>query len=447
MVKTAVEHPNVIVFFTDQQRWDTSKLHGNPLDLTPNFDRMAQSGTHIYYSFTPQPVCGPARSILQTGLHATTTGCFHNKIALPASAHTLGHYFREAGYDTGYIGKWHLADSEPVREEQRGGYEYWLAANGLEHTSRPYDTVVYDNENRAVKLPGYRVDALTDAAIRYIDAHRHKPFYLFLSQLEPHQQNQQDYFPAPDGYQERYTGAWVPPDLAALGGSTYQHIAGYYGQVKRLDEAFGRLLDALKSLQLDEKTIILFTSDHGNHFKTRNSEYKRSCHESSIRTLAALYGPGFTSRGRVTELVSLIDWAPTLLDAAGLSVPTEMQGYSILPLLQGQKEDWQQEVFIQISESQVGRAIRTKRWKYAVVAPEKDGWRDSSSDHYVESSLFDLEADPYELSNLIGKKSHFEIAATLRERLLARIVAAGEAQPTIETTLTPPADAQQALRT
>jgi arylsulfatase A-like enzyme len=446
MGTTSVERPNVIVFFTDQQRWDTSRLHGNPLDLTPNFDRIALSGTHIYYSFTPQPVCGPARSILQTGLHATTTGCFHNKIALPASARTLGHYFREAGYDTGYIGKWHLADSEPVRAEQRGGYEYWLAANGLEHTSRPYDTVVYDNENRAVKLPGYRVDALTDAAIRYIDQHQHKPFYLFLSQLEPHQQNQQDYFPAPDGYQERYTGAWVPPDLAALGGSTYQHIAGYYGQVKRLDEAFGRLLDALKSLQLDEKTIVLFTSDHGNHFKTRNSEYKRSCHESSIRTLAALSGPGFTGKGRVTEMVSLIDWAPTLLDAASLSVPTEMQGHSILPLLQGQKEDWQQEVFIQISESQVGRAIRTKRWKYAVVAPEKDGWHDSSSDHYVESSLFDLEADPYELSNLIGKQSHFEIAATLRERLLARIVEAGEARPAIEATLTPPPDARQALR-
>jgi arylsulfatase A-like enzyme len=430
----------VIIFFTDQQRWDTSKLHGNPLDLTPNFDRMAQRGTHIYHSFTPQPLCGPARSILQTGLYATVTGCYHNMIALPPNVKTLAHYFRMARYETAYIGKWHLADSEPVEENQRGGYDYWLASNRLEFTSGPYDTVVYDNDKRAVKLPGYRVDALTDAAIRYIDTHQHQPFYLFLSLLEPHQQNKQDYFPAPDGYQERYLGAWMPPDLAALGGSAHQHLAGYYGQVKRLDEAFGRLLDALKSLELDEKTIVLFTSDHGCHFKTRNSEYKRSCHESSIRTLAALQGPGFTGGGRVEELVSLIDWAPTLLEAAGIPIPEEMQGHSILPLLRDQKQSWQEEVFVQISESQVGRSIRTKRWKYAVVAPEKDGVRDSFSNRYVENFLYDLEADPYELSNLIGHTSHFDVAASLRARLIKRIVEAGEEPPVIEPTLTPPVE-------
>src|SRR5579862_3505811 len=101
--------PNIIVFFTDQQRWDTTGVHDNPLDLTPNFDRMARRGTHVYYSFTCQPVCGPARSCMQTGLYATTTGCFRNGISLPIHARTLAHYFTEAGYATGYIGKWHLA--------------------------------------------------------------------------------------------------------------------------------------------------------------------------------------------------------------------------------------------------------------------------------------------------------------------------------------------------
>ena len=84
-------------------------------------------------------------------------------------------------------------------------------------------------------------------------------------------------YPAPDGYEERYRERWIPPDLAALGGSTHQHLAGYYGMVKRLDEAFGRLIDALRSLDLLENTIVLFTADHGCHFKTRNAEYKRSC--------------------------------------------------------------------------------------------------------------------------------------------------------------------------
>ena len=91
----------------------------------------------------------------------------------------------------------------------------------------------------------------------------------------------------------------MPPDLAALGGSAAVHLPGYFGMVKRLDEALGRLLDALKSLRLRENTIVLFTSDHGNHFKTRNSEYKRSCHESCIRVPTALCGPGFEGGGRV----------------------------------------------------------------------------------------------------------------------------------------------------
>lgn len=426
------ERPNVIVFFTDQQRWDTTGVHGNPLELTPNFDRMAEQGTHIFHSFTCQPVCGPARSCLQTGLYATTTGCFRNGIPLPPENQTLAHHFRAGGYTTGYIGKWHLAGAEPVPEPQRGGYQYWLAANALESTSDAYDTLIYNNQNDPVKLPGYRVDALTDAAIRYIDTHQEQPFYLFLSFLEPHHQNHRDDYPAPDVYSTRYTGRWMPPDLAALGGSSYGHLGGYYGMVRRLDEALGRIQDALKSLSLLDNTVILFTSDHGCHFKTRNSEYKRSCHESSIRVPTALQGPGFDGGGQLRSLVSLIDLPPTLLDAAGLPVPATMQGRSILPLIKGATTDWPEEVFIQISESQVGRAIRTVRWKYSVHAPDRDGWHDAASESYVEEFLYDLQADPYELTNLIGFESHQKVTVLLRERLIGRMVAAGEAAPTIE---------------
>ncbi len=427
-----IKRPNVVVFFTDQQRWDTCGLHGNPLELMPNFEHMAQQGTHIFNSFTCQPVCGPSRACLQTGLYATTTGCYRNNIPLPADVMTLGHHFRQANYQTGYIGKWHLAQGiEPVHQSRRGGYDYWLAANVLEAVSYPYDTVLFNNDNQPVKLPGYRVDAITDAAIRYIDTNKDQPFFLFVSYLEPHQQNHVDDYPPPDGYRERYTGRWIPPDLAALGGSSHQHLGGYYGMVKRLDEALGRLLDALKSLHLDDNTIVLFTSDHGCHFKTRNDEYKRSGHESSIRVPTAFRGPGFDGGFQIRELVSIVDLMPTLLDAAGLDVPDGLHGRSILPLLNGKRQDWPKEVFIQISESQVGRAIRTRRWKYGVVAPEKDG-NESGADTYEETYLYDLQADPYELANLIGHRSHQEIAAILRERLIARMAAAGEAAPHIE---------------
>jgi len=431
MARKRGERPNVVVFFTDQQRWDTTGVHDNPLDLTPNFDRMARRGTHIANSFTCQPVCAPARSSLQTGLYATQTGVFRNGLALAESAHTLAHSFRGAGYHTGYIGKWHLSNCEPVPESQRGGYEYWLGSNLLEFTSDAYDTVMFDNDCQPVKLPGYRVDAQTDAAIRYIDAHKDHPFELFVSYLEPHFQNHVDDYIAPDGYREQYTGRWMPPDLSALGGSAHQHLGGYYGIVKRLDEALGRLLDTLKSLDLLDNTIVLFTSDHGCHFKTRNAEYKRSCHESSIRIPTALQGPGFDGGGYVSQLISLVDLPPTLLDAAGLPVPAQMQGGSILPLLRGSVEAWPEEVLIQISEAQVGRAVRTQRWKYSVSAPDRDPQQDSGSDTYIEEFLYCLETDPYELTNLIGLESHQEVASVMRERLVRRMVEAGEAAPEI----------------
>lgn len=434
MSNQQTRQPNVIVFFTDQQRWDSTGVHGNPLDLTPNFDRMAQQGTDVHYSFTCQPVCGPARSCLQTGMYATQTGVWKNSRTLALDAMTLARYFNQAGYATGYIGKWHLAGQEPVPQEQRGGYDYWLASNLLEFTSGPYDLVMYDNDNQPVKLPGYRVDAQTDAAIRYIDDHQHDPFFLFLSYIEPHHQNDMDDYPPPDGYRGRYSGKHIPPDLAALGGSTHAHLGGYYGMIKRLDEALGRLLDALKSLDLLDNTIVLFTSDHGCHFKTRNAEYKRSCHESSIRVPTAIRGPGFEGGGRLRQLVSLIDLPPTLLDAAGIPVPAHMQGRSILPLLRGVTADWPEEVFIQISESQIGRALRTARWKYSVVAPGLDGNSAPGADHYVEEYFYDLAADPHELTNLVNQAAYREIKTRLRTRLIAHMVAAGEAAPIIVAT-------------
>lgn len=432
MARARGDHPNVVVFFTDQQRWDTTGVHGNPLDLTPNFDRVAQWGTHAFTACTSQPVCAPARAMLQTGQYQNVTGVFRNGIALPPDSRTLARCFNDAGYHTGYIGKWHLAAEEPVTEPRRGGYQYWLGSNALEMTSDSYRTVMYDNDCREVVLPGYRVDALTDAAIRYVDAHQREPFFLFISFLEPHHQNHLDDYPPPAGYRERYTGRWTPPDLAALGGSSQQHLGGYYGQVKRLDEAFGRLLDALDSLDLGDNTIVAFTSDHGCHFKTRNAEYKRSCHESSVRIPMALRGPGFDGGGRIGAPISLIDLPPTLLDAAGVPVPESMQGRSFLPWTRGGAEGWPEEVFIQISEAQVGRAVRTRRWKYAVHAPDRSGTKDAGSERYVEAFLYDLRADPYELTNLIGLASHQEVAAVMRERLLRRMVEAGERAPKIE---------------
>ena len=136
------------------------------------------------------------------------------------------------------------------------------------------------------------------------------------------------------------------------------------------------------------------------------------------------HGPGFENRGTYDGLVSLIDLPPTLFDAAGLNIPATMQGRSILEMV---KQDLPgEDVFIQISESHVARALRTRRWKYEVEAPGADGWNQMASPRYVESLLYDLDADPHELTNLVGSPGHAAVRAELRQRLLERIAAAGE---------------------
>ena len=190
---------------------------------------------------------------------------------------------------------------------------------------------------------------------------------------------------------------------------------------------------SLTETGIDENTIVVFTSDHGCHFRTRNAEYKRSPHESSVHIPLVVQGPGFNRQLAVPEVVSQVDLAPTLLEAAGLSVPSTVQGKSYLPLLDRRTSDWRNEVFIQISESMLGRALRTDRWKYAVASPTPGApARTPSSDRYVEYQMYDLFADPHELVNLAGRREYRREADQLRERLRTRIVEAGEAHPEID---------------
>src|SRR5699024_8659303 len=140
-------------------------------------------------------------------------------------------------------------------------------------------------------------------------------------------------------------------------------------------------------------------------------EYKRSCHDSSLRVPLALTGPGFRGGHRLDRPVSTIDLPPTLLDAAGIDVPEQMQGRSLLPLLTDpDTADWPEDAFTQVSESEVGRVLRTSRWKYYVTAPDAHPWHDPGSDRYVETALYDLEHDPYELDNLAGLAGHRQVA-------------------------------------
>jgi arylsulfatase A-like enzyme len=429
------DRPNVLVVLTDQQRFDTLGVHGNPMDVTPNADAAARRGTFFERAMSPQPVCGPTRACLQTGQYATTHGVTTNGGVLGDEPHFLANAFGRAGYRTGYVGKWHLSSARraPVPEGERGGYDHWVAADAFEHTSHPYEGLLYDADGEPVRFDGYRVDALTDLAAEFVaDAAGEEPFFCFLSYLEPHHQNDMGRYVAPQGYDWEYRDPWVPPDLAGQPGDWGTELPDYYGICRRIDECFGRLLGTLEAAGVREDTVVLFTSDHGSHFRTRNEEYKRSAHDASARVPAVLTGPGFEGGGRVEEPVSLVDLPPTLLDAAGLDVPEPMDGDSVSPLVDGESDDWKEGAFLQpVSHEEVGCALRTERWTYAVHAPGV-GSSEPQPDRYVERYLYDNRADPAQRTNLVGRPDYRDVADDLRAALCERIAAVEDREPTVE---------------
>ena len=437
--------PNILFVFSDQQRWDTLGCYGSPVEgISPNLDAMAREGVRFENAFTCQPVCGPARSCLQTGVYGTETGCWRNDIALPLDAVTLPRLLRPVGYEVGYIGKWHLAStgpainhrSKPVPPAYRGGYvDYWLASDVLEFTSHGYDGHMFDADMSPVEFPEgrYRVDCLTDFAIDYLRTRDgQQPFFLFLSYIEPHHQNDHKHFEGPKGSKERFKDAPVPEDLKPLDGDWHEEWPDYLGCCASLDEGVGRIRAELRQLGLSDNTLVVYTSDHGCHFRTRNSEYKRSCHESSIHVPMLAYGPGFQGGRVIDGLVSLIDLPPTLLTAGGVAPPGQMRGRPLQGLIDGTARDWRDEVFVQISESQIGRAVRTARWKYSVSVPGKAEWDSGArGDSYTEEFLYDLDADPHEQNNLVRDAGLADVRAELAQRLRGRMVDAGEKEPEI----------------
>jgi len=229
-----------------------------------------------------------------------------------------------------------------------------------------------------------------------------------VSYIEPHHQNDHKHFEGPKGSKERFKDYAVPGDLKDAAGDWKAEMPDYLGCCNNLDENVGRIRAELAKLGLAENTVVLYTADHACHFRTRNAEYKRSCHEDSIRTPLIAVGPGFRGGKVVSDLVSLIDLPPTILHAGGVTAPASMRGRALQDLVAGTARDWPQDVFLQISESHVGRAVRTAKWKYSV---RKNG------EAYVEDFLYDLQADPWEVKNLVADASLAAVRTELAGRL------------------------------
>ncbi len=453
--------PNIIVYLSDQQRHDTLGCYGQKLDVSPVLDELAKEGVVFETVFTCQPVCGPARACLQTGKYPNLTGCYVNEVGLRNDEVTIAKELSKAGYETAYVGKWHLASDfkndlimvkKPIPPERMGGYtDYVMVSEALELTSHGYDGYVFDKDGKRVDFVGFRTDCITDYAVHYLqNKTSDKPFFMFLSHIEPHQQNDRNCYEGPDGSRERFKDYEVPKDLIGgkYKGDWEENYPDYLGCCRKLDDNLGKLITTLKEKGMYEDTVIIYTSDHGCHFKTQEGEYKRNSFDSCLRIPLVISGGPFKGGLRSDKLVSNIQLASTVLSLAGVEMPKDMV-YESLEEALDENCSWGDDVFFQISETELGRGIRTKRWKYCVNAPHvqpllrmdehftTEGYYEmlksakAGSDSYVEQYLFDLEADPYEKNNLVNDEAYKEIRAVLAKRLGECMLRAGEEVPQI----------------
>ena len=338
--------PNVLFINTDQQRVDTLGCYGNDRVKTPHLDALAAKGVAFSSCYVTQPVCSPCRSSMVTGLMPNATGVLDNNIPLSPGPFAWPRALHDAGYKTAYIGKWHLGvDPVPVY------FDYWRGFHtGWKHVIKeePYYAAPGEMESefraklensKPDVLPGksvigkYRPDVETDYALEFIRANQKRRFACWLSFYPPHTPKE-----APEENVALYRGKILPEEQAI-----------YHAMVNRLDWNVGRVLAELDKLGLREKTLIVFTSDHGENFPFGwNQHYKRLCYDQAANVPLILSWPGTLPEGaKIDRVVSIADLCPSIIDWCGLKVPPGLHGDSLKPVLTERAPKWRDDAFIQ----------------------------------------------------------------------------------------------------
>lgn len=328
--------PNLLFVFADQLRACSVGYFGEEPVITPNIDRFAAEGAIFSTAVSPLPVCTPYRGSLITGRTPLSTGLIINDIPLKTTEISIAHCFNDAGYDTAYIGKWHLDGANrpaPVPPgPRRQGFRYWMGANFEHNYDRSYYT---NNEGEQVMWEGFDAEAQTTHAIDYLKKRDgSKPFCLFLSWGPPHH----PYRAVPKQYLDMYDPADIPgrpncPDVPR------QDLWGYYAQTTFLDDQFQRLLSAVDELGLSDDTIVVFTSDHGDMHGSHGLYKKQWPWDEAIRIPFLLRYPRAVPSGACFDFpISVIDVMPTLLGLAGLSIPDVVDGTDLSPFICGNSD-------------------------------------------------------------------------------------------------------------
>lgn len=404
--------PNLLFVFADQLRASSVGYAGEEAVRTPNIDAFAKSGATYTNAVSMLPVCGPYRGSLITGRTPLSTGLVINDVALKTSEVSIGHCFKQAGYDTAYIGKWHLdGPDRPALVPpgpRRQGFDYWMGANFEHNYDRSYYT---DTAGDRQKWEGWDAVAQTDDTIRYLkNRDNDNPFCLFLSWGPPHH----PYRLVPEEYLEMYDPDAIEgrpncPDVPR------QDLWGYYAQTTFLDDQFQRLLDTLAELDLADDTIVVFTSDHGDMHGSHGLYKKQWPWNEAIKIPFAIRYPGSVPEGATVETpINVIDVMPTLLGLAGLPVPEPVEGVDLSPFLTGERQDAPESVLIM---NPTPFSIGDSRGddQYPDFRGMRFEYRGVITDHYTYVRtidgpwmLYDNREDPYQLTNLIDDAAHAE---------------------------------------
>ena len=436
-----IRRPNIVYIFADQMRAHALGCYGNTIVPTPNFDAMAASGIAFDNAISTNPVCSPYRAMLLTGMYPMTNGTVSNDTAVRDDIPSFATVCKEQGYETGYIGKWHLEwNREPfVPKERRLGFDYW-AVNNCTH--QYMDHFYCTDTPKKIRFKGYDAIVQTNLAINYIKENKHKPFCLFISWGPPHN----PYNMVPDEYKKRIPLDRIklrenvseraivdhllardnPSEQVRLSRSKKRlaiendellmnNIHGYYAHIAALDDCIGKIRAALKYAGIAQDTILVFSSDHGDMLGSHRMTLKQNPHEESINIPFLLEYPKVVPAGKRSDaMIAPIDVMPTLLSLARLNCPN-VDGKDLSGTAIGQASDQQDAVLIMKLLPGGGpytadaitpwRGVRTKRYTYVTLF-DHGPWL-----------LYDNQKDPYQLNNLINKPEYAALQTELETRM------------------------------
>lgn len=413
-IESTANKPNVIILLTDQWRAQELGYMGNRQVLTPNIDKLEQESVNIVNAVSGTPVCSPYRASLMTGQYPLTHGVFYNDKPLRNQAYTMGEIFSDAGYATAYIGKWHLNGRTesmtvnesrvlPVPKERRQGFEFWRV-HECTHDYR--NSYYYDEQNEKHFWDGYDAFAQADLAKDYIKDHssKDKPFLLFLSVGPPHA----PYQTAPEKFRKMYA---KPEQLilrenipAQFDSIARIQLAGYYAHISAMDEIVALLQKSITENGIEDNTVFVFTSDHGDMIYSHGFKKKQQPFDESIRVPFLIKYPEVLKQySRKLELsLNSPDILPTLLGLCNIEIPETVEGIDYANELKSYTNVIDEPALISCQ-------VPFHQWNYSRGGREYRGLR-SNKYTYVEDLngpwlFFDNVKDPYQLKNLVDDES------------------------------------------